>query len=96
MFDGLKAFIINKKRLNTIAYKVLKCSDEKEVENIILSLEYEDRNYVERRVKNWLMEKGLQERKKIIKEYKKNVPKWKRDYDRDRYVFYLYTALKKK
>lgn len=96
MFDGLKALINNKKRLNRIAYKVLKCSDEKEVENIILSLDYEDRMYVERRVKNWLMEKGLQERRKALKEYKKNVPKWKRDYDRDRYYFYLYKELEKK
>lgn len=96
MFDGVKAFIKNKKRLNTIAYKVLKCSDAEEVEQIVLSLDYEDRMYVEKRVKGWLMDIGLEKSRKRLKEYKKNVPKWKRDYDKGRFEYCLYKELKKK
>lgn len=61
-----------------IVFKVLKCSESCEVENILDSLNYSDRKWVIEHVRIYSLIKEQNEMKKEIKDYNRSIPRWKR------------------
>lgn len=90
MINSIRLFLRKIKKRNCSVFKILRCNTPAEIDKILSSFEYKDRIWIERKVNSILLEDGMNKTKAELKLYKRNVPKWKRNYNMKKFEMCLY------